>query len=138
VTIRPHAVPSRNVRAKTCGLGRALRGDPACADDHNCAGAPCETVPGALRAARIEDFRFHDLRHTFASRLAMAGVERLVSRESKPTVTAASGNGVSTVISTKLLPRRRCALQLVGKVGEPWWDRTTDPLIKSQVLCQLS
>ncbi len=22
--------------------------------------------------------------------------------------------------------------------GEPWWDRTTDPLIKSQVLCQLS
>jgi hypothetical protein len=24
------------------------------------------------------------------------------------------------------------------KNGEPWWDRTTDPLIKSQVLCQLS
>ena len=22
--------------------------------------------------------------------------------------------------------------------GEPWWDRTTDPLIKSQVLYQLS
>ena len=28
--------------------------------------------------------------------------------------------------------------QLGGKIGEPWWDRTTDPLIKSQVLCQLS
>ncbi|HEU5188998.1 MAG TPA: tyrosine-type recombinase/integrase, partial [Methylomirabilota bacterium] len=86
-----------------------------------------KTVPGALRAARIEDFRFHDLRHTFASRLAMAGVdlatlrelmghktmamtlwyrhvspdhrraaiERLVSRESKPTASAASGNGVA-------------------------------------------
>ena len=25
-----------------------------------------------------------------------------------------------------------------SKNGEPWWDRTTDPLIKSQVLYQLS
>jgi hypothetical protein len=29
----------------------------------------------ALRAARVPDFRFHDCRHTFASRLAMAGVD---------------------------------------------------------------
>jgi integrase len=39
------------------------------------------TVPAALRAAQIVGFRFHDLRHTFASRLAMEGVDLVTIRE---------------------------------------------------------
>jgi len=35
----------------------------------------------AVENAKIEDFTWHDLRHTFASRLAMAGVELLSIKE---------------------------------------------------------
>jgi integrase len=40
-----------------------------------------KTFPGAVSAAQIDDFRLHDLRHTFASRLAMEGVDLLTIKD---------------------------------------------------------
>ena len=40
-----------------------------------------KAFPEAVRAARIQDFRFHDLRHTFAPRLAMEGVDLLTIKD---------------------------------------------------------
>ena len=40
-----------------------------------------QAFQGIVRKANIPDFHFHDLRHTFASRLAMAGVDMLTIKE---------------------------------------------------------
>jgi integrase len=40
-----------------------------------------KTFPAAVSAAKIEDFRLHDTRHTFASRLAMEGVDLLTIKD---------------------------------------------------------
>ncbi len=48
-------------------------------------GEPYQDTPKAWDAARqaagLGDFRWHDLRHTFGSRLAMAGVDILTIKE---------------------------------------------------------
>jgi len=57
-------------------IGPQLDNDYVFADD---SGKPFVTIKtgfkAALRRAGIKDFRFHDLRHTFASRLVMSGVD---------------------------------------------------------------
>lgn len=42
---------------------------------------PEKIFPGVVADAEIDDFRFHDLRHTFASRLAMENVDLLTIRD---------------------------------------------------------
>ena len=54
----------------------------------------------------------------------------------------ASGLDVGSTVGTKnwnqMAPNTRVVAQAIEKLGEPSRDRTEDPLIKSQVLCQLS
>jgi site-specific recombinase XerD len=56
----------RQQRTSTCShLCRSLRGVYVLRD----------SFENAVNWATLEDFHFHDLRHTFASRLVMAGVD---------------------------------------------------------------
>ncbi len=110
------------------------------------------------RAGLPGHFSPHCLRHTFASLLLQQGesavyVQRQLGHASiKLTVDTYGrwlpmgnkaavdrldeGNGSKMVAKTMAVSKD--AAQVPEKSGEPWWDRTTDPLLKRQVLYHLS
>ena len=125
----------------------------------------------ALKRAGIKNFRFHDLRHTFASHMIMRGgslkaVQEILahktmtmtlryahlSQEHKKTavnllnglaVLASMSKNVNNdaSVDSDLTDKEKAASQVCETAslsGGPHRDRTCDPLIKSQLLYQLS
>jgi len=103
-------------------------------------------------------FSPHCLRHTFASLLLQAGaspvyIQRQLGHSSikltvdtygrwlpvgdKSLVDRLDDESGSKVVA-KTMGAPKDAQQVPNKSGEPWWDRTTDPLLKRQVLYLLS
>ncbi len=118
----------------------------------------------ALKAARVEGFRWHDLRHTFASRLVMAGVdlrtvqERMGHKTQAMTLRYSHLSPEHQLDAVQRLNRPPTAtatateehvekvaseaggevVELPAESSEPCWDRTSDPLLKRQMLYRLS
>jgi integrase-like protein len=115
-----------------------------------------------LERAGLPHFRLYDLRHTFASQLLAEGTPiTYVSAQlghARPTTTLQwyarwlpvedkrlvdSLDGPSEEASGSQMVANdngaaEAAPQLVAISGAPRWNRTTNLLIKSQLLCQLS
>ena len=114
----------------------------------------------ALKRAGLPlHFSPHCLRHTFASLLLQQGespvyVQRQLGHASikltvdtygrwlpmgnKAAVDKLDDGASGSKVVAKTTGAGEGAPQTPGKSGEPWWDRTTDPLLKRQVLYLLS
>ncbi len=110
------------------------------------------------RAGLPSHFSPHCLRHTFASLLLQQGespvyVHRQLGHASikltvdtygrwLPMGNKAAVDRLDEESGSKMVAKTNGASEGAPQVsetsGEPWWDRTTDPLLKRQVLCQLS
>ena len=84
----------------------------------------------ALKLSRIEKFRFHDLRHTFASRAAMSGVDlytlQALMRHRSPQMTRryAHLSAAHQREALRLLDRWMLASRIAGGFGQWqfWWQ----------------
>ena len=114
----------------------------------------------AVQAAKLDDVNFHTLRHTFASWAVIRGVtlKELLGHASLAMTTRyahlapehlrrlpvwrgyrfSTRFGFSASLSARASSDRGGASEVAAKVGSPGWSRTSDFLINSQALYQLS
>lgn len=80
----PRQIPI-NTTLREAFLSLPRRIDDSCLFYDSNTGKPFQSVrksfSTACRRAKLQDFRFHDLRHTFASQLVMAGIDLTTVRE---------------------------------------------------------
>jgi len=128
----------------------------------------CRVFSPAAERAKIEDLHWHDLRHTFASRLVMKGVDLSTVQESMGHKTIAMTMSYAhlspahklaavqhlnpenpeeptgTTTGTKPEAAKASAggrgevVDFPEEKSEPCWTRTSDPLLKRQMLYRLS